>query len=256
MILEELNQAGIGFKAGAKKFDSSRPTLLMIHGAGGRSQVWLNQIYPLESSLNTLAIDLPGHGNTVEGAKKSVAAYAAWLMETLEAFFPEKPFLMGHSMGGAIVQEAAVTNPSLMKGIILAATGPVLKVAPAFLEGLLNNFENTVDTIMGYAYGPEADRRLLMEGAAFMKEAGPAVVHGDFLACHEFDMRDRLPQLLLPARMVCGEKDQLTPPALSRKLKNLIPESDCVIIPSAGHMVMIEAYKDFNETVLDFVSGR
>ena len=160
---------------------------------------------------------------------------------------------MGHSMGGAIVQRAALENPSLMRGIILAATGPRLGVAPAFLDGMLNDFENIVDNIMGYAYGPEADPRLVREGAALMKESGSAMVHGDFTACNRFDMRDRIAKITLPTLILCGEKDQLTPPSLSEKLNKGIHKSRSFIIPGAGHMVMIENHKTFNQRVLDFI---
>ena len=253
MLLQALEKAGIGFEAGFKDLKADRPTLLMIHGAGGRAQVWRNQVYPLKASLNTLALDLPGHGDATGDAKKTIHEYAQWLLQALETFFPEPPFLMGHSMGGAIVQAAALENPSLMQGIILAATGPRLLVAPAFLDGMLNDFENIVDNIMGYAYGPGVDPRLAREGAALMKEAGSTMVHGDFTACNRFDMRDKIAQITLPTLVLCGEKDQLTPPSLSEKLNKAIVKSHCHIIPAAGHMVMIESHEDFNQRVLDFI---
>ena len=253
MILQALEKAGIGFEAGFKNFKANRPTLLMIHGAGGSAQAWRTQVHLLKSSINTLAIDLPGHGKTTGSAKNTIDGYAQWLMETLETFFPEPPFLMGHSMGGAIVQETAFKSPALMKGIILAATGPRLGVAPAFLDGLLNNFDNIIDAIMAYAYAPGVNQRLVTEGAGLMREAGSAIVHGDFTACNRFDMQDRIAQITLPALILCGEKDQLTPPSLSEKLKTAIEGSRCDIIPSAGHMVMIESPEAFNQSVLDFI---
>jgi pimeloyl-ACP methyl ester carboxylesterase len=253
MDLQALQKAGIGFEAGFKKFEEDRPTLLMIHGAGGQAQVWRNQIHPLKSSVNTLAVDLPGHGNTIQSAKGTIGEYAQWLIETLEGFFPSKPFLMGHSMGGAIVQTAAFQSPALMKGIILAGTGPRLGVAPAFLEGLLHNFEGIIDSIMNYAYAPGVDPRLVTEGAALMRASGGEVVHGDFMACNQFDMRDRIEKINPPTLILCGEKDRLTPPSLSEKLKKSIPKSHFHIVPSAGHMAMIENHKAFNKRVLDFI---
>lgn len=253
MILKALESAGIGFEAGFKKLRENRPTLVMVHGAGGSAQAWRNQVHLLKASINTLAIDLPGHGKTAGTARGTIDGYARWLTEILETFFPEPPFLMGHSMGGAIVQRAAVAKPALMKGIILVGTGPRLGVAPAFLDGLLNNFDNIVDTVMGCAYAPGADQRLLTEGAALLREAGSGVVHGDFMACNLFDMRDRIAEIALPTLILCGEKDQLTPPALSEKLKKSIEGSRIDVIPTAGHMVMIESPKAFNQCVLDFI---
>ena len=253
MILQDLKNAGVGFEAGFKEFQENRPTLVMIHGAGGRAQVWRNQVHLLKSSLNTLAVDLPGHGKSIGNARGTIDEYATWLMEMLQDFFPDPPFLMGHSMGGAIVQTAAVEKPALMKGIILAATGPRMGVAPAFLEGLLNNFDNIIDTIMNYAYAPEVDPRFITEGAVLMREAGSTVVHGDFMACNRFDMRDRISKIALPALVLCGDKDLLTPPMLSEKLSGAIERSRLGMVPLAGHMVMIENPKVFNQTVLDFI---
>ena len=130
MILEELKNLKIGFKLGHEQFSEKKPTLVMIHGAGGRSQTWQGQIHPLKGSLNTLALDLPGHGKTTGQSKNRVDEYAHWLGEMLDVLFHEPVFLMGHSMGGAIVQETALLYPKLLKGIILAGTGPKLRLLP------------------------------------------------------------------------------------------------------------------------------
>jgi pimeloyl-ACP methyl ester carboxylesterase len=79
------------------------------------------------------------------------------------------------------------------------------------------------------------------------------MVHGDFAACNRFDVRDRIAQITLPTLILCGEKDQLTPPSLSQKLNKAILKSRIYIVPSAGHMVMIEDPKAFNQRVLDFI---
>jgi len=160
---------------------------------------------------------------------------------------------MGHSMGGAIVQRAALLEPDLIRGIILVGTGPQLQVAPMFLEGLQNNFEETVDTVIGFAYAPDADSLLIKEGAKLMKEAGSSQVYGDFSACNRFDVRNEVGAIKLPCLILCGDEDKLTPPSLSKKLNESIEGSRLEIVPAAGHMVMIENHKVFNDCVLDFI---
>jgi pimeloyl-ACP methyl ester carboxylesterase len=75
------------------------------------------------------------------------------------------------------------------------------------------------------------------------------------MACNRFDMQDRIAQITLPALILCGEKDRLTPLSLSEELKTAIAGSRCDIIPSAGHMVMLETPGAFNKSVLDFING-
>lgn len=253
MILEELKGLKIGFKMGPKQFSEKKPTLVMIHGAGGRSQTWQGQIHPLKDSLNTLALDLPGHGKTDGQSKNRVDEYAHWLGQRLDILFQGPVFLMGHSMGGAIVQETALLYPKLLKGILLVGTGPRLQVAPMFLDGFLNHFEETVDLIISYAYSSGAERSMLREGAKIMKEAGAEVVHDDFVACDRYDRRKELGGINLPCLIVCGEKDKLTPPDFSKELHESIRGSTLEILPSAGHYVMIESYKAFNRSIRHFI---
>jgi pimeloyl-ACP methyl ester carboxylesterase len=253
MVLNKLKDMDIGFEAGQQNFTKKRPILVMIHGAGGRSRIWKNQLQPLNDFMNTLALDLPGHGETLGQGKSLVGEYSQWLGSILGVLFDEPVFLMGHSLGGAIIQDMALFHPDLLKGLILVGTGPVLRVAPKFLEGFLNKFEETVDVVMGYGYAPGTDLSLVREGAALMKEAGTKVVYNDFLACDRFDRLKDLEKINLPCLVVCGEEDKLTPPALSEVLCKSIRKCTLKILPSAGHHVMIENHKEFNLCVKNFI---
>ncbi len=253
MLFDKLRDMDIGFEAGSGRFDENRPTLVMIHGAGGGSQIWKNQVNRLDDSVNTLALDLPGHGNTGGQSKALVEEYSRWLRKILGDMFYKPVFLMGHSLGGAIVLETALLFPELLKGIVLVGTGPLLRVAPVFINGFLDKFEETIDMVIGYAYASGADLTLIREGAKLMKEAGAEVVHDDFMACNSFDRRKELKNINLPCQIICGEEDKLTPPALSETLNRSIRKSVLTILPSAGHHVMIETYEAFNRRVEDFV---
>ena len=252
---KKLEDLKIGYLMGDEGLKEGRPTLVMVHGAGGRAQIWQNQIVLLDKTINTLALDLPGHGKTAGNGRSHISEYAQWLVDIMKKIFDCPIFLMGHSMGGAVVQEVAVISPRRLEGIILVGTGARLKVAPMFLDGLLENFEQTLEAVMGFAYAPEIDRSLIEQGKEIMISTGSNVVYDDFLACDRFDSRQALAQIHLPCLVLCGDKDRLAPLKLSEALKESIEGSTLKIIPDAGHMVMIERYVEMNEAVQDFVFG-
>jgi pimeloyl-ACP methyl ester carboxylesterase len=253
MVTNHLERIGVGYAVGSLEFSKDRPTLVMIHGAGGCARLWQCQIDDLNESMNTLALDLPGHGNSRGQPKVDIQSYAHWIGETLPALFDVPVYLMGHSMGGAIVQETAIHYPKILKGIILVATGFKLPVAPAFLQGLQDDFEKTVDTIMHYAYAPGTGQWMVDEGSALLKASGSKLVFHDFLACNEFDRQKELSDIDLPCLVVCGDQDKMTPPSLSRRLQQLIRGSRMKLLAEAGHMVMIEKPTAFNQCIREFI---
>lgn len=250
-----LARMGVGFEAGSDRFFAERPTLLMVHGAGGRGAHWLNQTGPLGRTLNAVAVDLPGHGGTAGPSHNDIGAYAAWLETVVGPVFDAGVVLMGHSMGGAIALEAALRGVMKINGLILAGTGARLRVAPDFLKGLEARFEETVEAIVTYAYAPGALDALLREGVRMMKNSGMPVVLGDFAACDRFDCRESLGRLACPALVLCGEADRLTPLKLSEELGRLLKQVSVRVIPEAGHMLMVEAPGAFNREVEEFIEG-
>ncbi len=242
----------VGLHQGRAGFEPSRPTLLMLHGAGSRGDGFLPQLSGL-GDINVLSLDLPGHGQTPGPGREDVADYAGWLAELLAAG-PVKPVLMGHSMGGAVAMTLALNHPRLVRGLVLVSTGPRLPVNPALLAGLQADFEASVRLIVKWAYAPEADPVLLIQGTENMLQSDPQVMHGDFVACDGFDFRDRLGGLALPCLILVGEQDKMTPPNLSQSMAEAIPGAELKLIPEAGHMPFLERYQEVNQALSEFMA--
>lgn len=242
----------IGLRMGREAFDPALPSLLMIHGSGANKDNWRAQFGGLKG-MNAAAIDLPGHGDTPGPSMSKVEDYASWLSEFL-ASGPIRPVLMGHSLGGAIAQMVALTNPALIKGLILVGTGSRLKVLPAILDGLQNNPEATTKMIVQFAYDDNADPKFIELGYEEMVKRPPEVTHDDFSACNAFDVSDRLGEIKLPTVMIVGAGDKLTPPKYSEFLAGGINGSTVKVIQDAGHMVALEQPKAFNQAVAEFMA--
>lgn len=252
---KHLASRDIGLLQGPGPYDPSRPTLLMIHGSGGSAANYRPQLDRLGPEINPAAIDLPGCGQTPGPAPVRVEDYAQWLGDFLAAG-PVRPVLMGHSLGGAIALQLALERPSLVRGLILMGTGSRLRVLPAILDGIRDNFAAIVPMIVRYAYSPQADEATLAQGTKEMSAVDPEVLWSNFTACDRFDVSDQLGRISLPTLVLVGDGDQLTPVKYSRFLAERIPGAEMKVIEGGGHMVNLEQPRAVNQAIIDFMASR
>jgi pimeloyl-ACP methyl ester carboxylesterase len=243
----------VGFRIGAKGVQKGRPTLILIHGAGSNSQIFSPQVRFLDRTMNVLALDLPGHGNTPGPGEETISAYAEWVHNILDGSQLGPFFIGGYSMGGAITQEIGRRFPEKIQGLILTATGANLKVNPKILEGLPTRLHETLVWICQRCY-PKGTHSKIIEQAVQLMEQTPAMVtYGDFLACDRFNQLEEIKEIKLPTLILVGDQDIMTPLDYSRYLQTNIPSSQLIVIPGAGHMVILEKFKEVNKVLREFV---
>ncbi len=229
-----------------------RPNVVLIHGAGGSHLVWPAELRHW-SGATVYALDLPAHGKSGGRGRTSVVDYAGVVAGWLAALALERAVVVGHSMGGAIAQQLALDYPACVAGVILVATGARLRVLPAILEGLLADYESTLDLINQYAWGPDTPAELVRRGREHLAQANAQVTHGDYVACNTFDVMNRLQDITAPALVIGGTADQLTPVKYATKLAESIPGAQLCLIEGAGHMVMLEKPAQVVQAVADFL---
>jgi pimeloyl-ACP methyl ester carboxylesterase len=218
---------------------NAHPPLLLVHGAGGTHLHWSPQLRHLPG-FDVYALDLPGHGRSEGTGRRSIAAYREVVHNLVRELGLERFVLAGHSMGGAIAQDFALTYPDTLAGLILVGSGARLRVAPAILEGLRADFPATVRLLADYAYGASPSGHMLQLYVERLLDNDPQVVYGDFLACDAFDLMGQVSRIKVPTLIICGEADRLTPPKYSQYLREQIPNSELHLFSGAGHMVMWE----------------
>jgi pimeloyl-ACP methyl ester carboxylesterase len=232
------------------------PSLLFIHGAGGNGEIWERQAEFFKGKHSAFRLDLPGHGGSDPQGEDRVSSYAEWVRLISEKLFPKRPFvLVGHSMGGAIVLELALTPPEGLKGIVLVGSGAKLAVTHAIFQMLSENPEAFFETIGQFAFSSAAPMALRERFIRLSRQCPPHVIFNDFKACDHFDIRSRLIEIKLPTLVLCGEEDQLTPVKSSRYLHENMSTSRLVLIPHAGHMVMAEQPDKMNEALETFLNS-
>jgi pimeloyl-ACP methyl ester carboxylesterase len=230
-----------------------RETVLFIHGAGGGRFVWSDQKGFFEKQSNPIIIELPGHGESGSEGEQEIEKYAEHVHSFVKGLSLQRIFLVGHSMGGAIVQTLALTHPEVIKGIVLVGTGARLKVLHWILNEISGKFEETVPKIVRFAYSRKTPSELIERGIKEMMRCRPEVLYGDFLACDLFDMMNEVEKIALPTLILCGDEDQLTPVKYSQFLHSRIKGSKLEVLPNAGHMVMMESPQAFNEKIKEFI---
>lgn len=243
----------ISYWTGRRGFVEGRAYVLFIHGAGGGQYTWSFQKGFFEREFNPIVLELPGHGDSGGDGESEINHYADHVHRFLKALDLPKIFLVGHSMGGAIVQTMALNYPEAIQGIVLVGTGAKLRVLPAILQGIQQDYEEAVRRINELAYSPKAPAHLIEQGMIGMKRCRPEVVYGDFMACDRFDVRKEVNRINLPTLILCGDEDQLTPVKYSQFLHDHIKGSKLEILPGAGHMVMMESPALFNEKLREFI---
>ncbi len=97
--------------------------ILFIHGSGWNTHMWHNQKDYLAASMEVILVDLPGHGESPRNGYESIEEYRDAVYKTMKENGIEKPYVAGHSLGGAIAQSLSIAYPDSIKGIVLIGTG-------------------------------------------------------------------------------------------------------------------------------------
>lgn len=230
--------------------------VLFVHGSGATHEVWKSQ-FRLGDERPVGAIDLSGHGESsgvlADPGWGLFSAYVDDVLAVAEAM--DARYLVGNSMGGAVVLQALLERDPSVDGVGLVGTGARLAVLEDLLFWLREDYERAVDFLHGAdRLFHDADPAVVNVSREAMWSVGQPVTSRDYHSCHEFDVRDRLDEVAVPALAICGEHDQLTPPWYHEFLAEGIPDGELRIIDDAAHLVMLERPDAFNEALSSFLS--
>jgi pimeloyl-ACP methyl ester carboxylesterase len=254
MPIVRIGEKQISYWRGGREIIGGREGVLFIHGAGGGEFTWSYQKGFFEKQFDPIIIELPGHGKSEGEGEQEIERYAEHVHVFLKAIKLSKVSLIGHSMGGAIVQTLALNHPEGIHKIVLVGPGARLRVLPAILNGIKDHFEETVRKITQFAYSRKAPLDLIDKGISNLMRCRPEVLYSDFLACDRFNLMKEVEKIDLPTFILCGEEDEMTPVSYSKFLHDRIKGSKMEVFPDAGHMVMMESPGAFNEKIREFIT--
>jgi len=244
------------------------PTVVLAHGFTNGRVVWSPVAHRLiESGHQVVIYDQRGHGESTVGADGyTVTRLGSDLRAVLEAADVRDVVLVGHSMGGMTIQAFAASHPDALaervKGVVLVSTtshglaDPRLqRTAPALLGG------KRIDRVLGAPGGHALMRsvvgRKVRKGHLTLARdlfvsTPPESRVGFFNAMQEMDLREGLSALNVPATVLVGTRDRLTPRPMGQALADALGV-DLVTFPDAGHLLPLEHPDEVATIIRDHV---
>lgn len=227
-------------------------TLLFVHGAGCDRHV-AGPLAAALPELDVIAPDLPGRGGTPGAPCTRVAELAAFVGGVIDALAVPRVVVMGHSLGGGVALELAMTRP--LAGLVLAATGARLRVHPSVLEAMRVQAATSTESASLLGWSPGADPALIATLDAHARAVPAATSLADWLAADAFDRLHALDALDAPTLILAGADDPLTPPKYAQHLAAKLRDARVEFVSGAGHMLPLDQAPRIAPFVRDFVAA-
>jgi pimeloyl-ACP methyl ester carboxylesterase len=253
---------------------AGRPVLL-LHGVTLSAEIWHHQLDELaRAGLRAVALDLRGHGRSEAGdARLTLARLAGDVAEVVRQLDLDDVVLVGHSMGGMVALRYLAADPRRAAGrdrvsaLALVATSaspvggsgvPGARVAAAVIGPLAARSAWLTSRLPGPTL-PGNDLAFLLTRVVFgdqpsatqvmltekITAAVPARVTAELLAdIVGFDEAAALDRVDLPATVVVGTNDVMTPVRHARAMVERIGGAELVVFDGCGHMVMLERHRE------------
>jgi 3-oxoadipate enol-lactonase len=246
--------------------DAARTPLVFLHGIGGAARAWRGQLDHFKNRYRAIAWDMPGYGGSVPLPTVSIASLADALADFLQQIGAMKPILIGHSIGGMIVQQLLAKTPDIAGAVVLAQTSPAFGKPDgdwqkSFLDARLGPLErgetmrSLAPTLVKELVGDDPDESGMALARDCMASVPEATYRATMLALMGFDQRSALKNITAPTLVLSGSKDNNAPAPMMAKMATYIPSAKYVEIEGAGHLVNLERPGAFNAALEQFLKA-
>lgn len=240
--------------------------LIFLHGIGGAARAWRQQLATFGNRFRAIAWDMPGYGGSAPLASVSITALADALQQFIEQTGATSPILVGHSIGGMIVQKWLVQSPKLARAVVLAQTSPAFGKADgdwqkSFIAARLGpldrgeTMKSLAPSLVKELVGDDPDPKGMELARDCMGSVPEASYRAMMLALIGFDQRSTLKDISVPTLLLSGSKDNNAPAPMMAKTATYIPAAEYVELPGVGHLANLERPDAFDEALGGFVDS-
>ena len=249
----------------------SGDAVLLIHGSGPGVSAWANwrlTIPELAKRHRVIAPDILGFGYTErpEGVGYDAETWLAHLVGLLDALGLDRVSVVGNSFGGSLALRLATRYPGRVdKLVLMGSVGVLFPITPGLeaVWGYEPSVENMRRLLGIFAYDPRFATDELAE-LRYRAATRPGV-HEAYAAMFPPPRQDKIAAMAVPEQdiaalghqtlIIHGRDDQVIPLSNSRRLLDLIPDSQLHVFARCGHWVQIEHTARFNALVDLFLTG-
>jgi len=225
------------------------PALVFVHGWSCDRSYWAGQLEPFARQRRVVAVDLAGHGESGLGRKEwTMSAFGGDVAAVVDKLGLQRIILIGHSMGGDVIAEAARRLKGRVAGMVWVDTyrqlgaGRTVEQVEAFAAPFRANFADTTRAFVRTMFLPTSDRALVERVAADMASAPPEVAVAALVNAFGYsrEMPLALQDLQLPVISINPDNAPTDVASMQRYGVKV------VIMPGVGHFPLMEDPERFN----------
>ena len=248
--------------------DSKNQPIVFIHGFPYDCTMWENQINVLKDDYYCVAYDVRGLGESGIGdGQYTMESFVDDLSAVINELKLNKPVICGLSMGGYIALRSVERNQDKFAGVIFCDTrseaddntGKLKRSEHIKLintEGLAKFADQFVTNTFAEET-PKEQEKMFSAVLDKARKQNPTGVKGCIIAImSRTDTTPSLQKIKIPALVIVGSFDKLTPTTVMRDMADKIPDSEFGIIPRTGHMSPLENPAAVNDLIKGFLKRR
>lgn len=240
--------------------------LVLVHCWCCDRGYWQKQIDEFSKDYKLVALDLAGHGESgMQRENYTIEAFANDVLAVIESENLENLILVGHSMGGSVIIEAALKLEGKVKALIgvdcysgLGQKFSEEQIA-GFLEPFKQDFEATTRAFVSPMFSATADTSLknyiVNDMASSPDEVGVEAFENLFSYLYTGNILDRIKQLNLPMYLIDSDKN----PYHAESIKEIVPKYGIKNVKESGHFLQLERpvrfNKAFKETLIEILGS-
>ncbi len=239
--------------------------VLLLHGFGGDLDNWMFNLDSLAEKHRLLALDLPGHGQSVKtNVDPSLSGMATFVRKFLDVLSVSSVHVVGHSMGGAIAMQLASDSPETVKSLgLICSAGLGPDINSDYLRGFVEaQSQQELKLVLQQLFADESlvNLQLVNDLLNYKRIDGVeatlnALSETLISAGEQTFLTDNIVASGIPVLVIWGKQDRIIP--VSHAQNYSAAGGSCVeveIFDSAGHMVQMEKAYEVNRSLLNFLA--